>query len=81
MHEQCGTRCPFSRLVHSAGCTATVECFLFNINSGLKFRKFCVPNGTVHSGCTDLTPATARSVIVLLSRIQKSGTGDNNFVK
>ena len=29
---------------------------------------------------TDLTQATARLVIVLVSRIQKSGTRDNNFV-
>ena len=55
--------------------------FPFNKNSGLKFRKFYVFNGTVHSGCTDPTQATARLVIVLASRIQKSGTGDNNFVK
>ena len=54
--------------------------FPFNKNSGLKFRKFHVPNGTVHSGCTDPTQATARLVIVLVTRIQKSGTG-NNFVK
>ena len=40
-----------------------------------------MPNGTVHSGCTDPSQATARLVIVLVSRIQKSGTGDNNFVK
>ena len=33
-------------------------------NSGLKFRKFHVLNGTVHSGCTDPTQATARFVIV-----------------
>ena len=58
-----------------------VEGFPFNKNSGLKFRKFYLPNGTVHSGCTDLTQATARLVIVLVSRIQKGGTGDNNFVK
>ena len=38
-------------------------------------------SGAVHSGCTDATQATARLVIVLLSRIQKSDTGDNNFVK
>ena len=44
------------------------------------WRKFHLPNGTVHCGCTDPTQATAR-VIVLASRIQKSGTGDNNFVK
>ena len=25
--------------------------FPFNKNSGLKFRKFYVPNGTIHSGC------------------------------
>ena len=47
----------------------------------LKFRKFHVPNKTVHSSYTDPTQATARLVIVLVSRIQKSGTGDNNFVK
>ena len=34
-----------------------------------------------YSGCTDLTQATARLVIFPVSRIQKSGTGDNNFVK
>lgn len=28
--------------------------FLLNKNSGLKFLKFHVPNGTVHSGCTIL---------------------------
>ena len=62
--------------------TATrLGCFLFNKNSGLKFRIFHVPNGTVHSACTDPTKATARLVIVLESRIQKSGIGDNNFVK
>ena len=44
------------------------------------WRKFHLPNGTVHSGCTGPTQTTAR-VIVLASRIQKSGTGDNNFVK
>ena len=57
------------------------ERFPFNKNSGLKFRKFHVPNGTVQSGCTDSIQATARLVIILLSRLQKSGTGDNNFVK
>ena len=35
-------------------------------NSGLKFRKLHVLNGTVHSGCTDPTQATARFVIVWL---------------
>ena len=34
---------------------------------------------TVHSGCTDLTRATVHLVIVLVSRIQKNGTGNNNF--
>ena len=33
-------------------------------NSGLKFRKLHVLNGTVHSGFTDPTQATARFVIV-----------------
>ena len=50
--------------------------------SGLKFRKFHMPrNRTVYSGCTDPTQATARLVIVLVSRKQKSSTGENNFVK
>ena len=55
--------------------------FGFNKNFALKFRKFHVPNGTVHSGCTDPTQATARLVIVLVSRMQKRGAGDTNFVK
>ena len=55
--------------------------FPFNKNSGLKFQKFHLPNGTVHSGCTDPFQATARLVIVLVRRIQKSGTWGNNFVK
>ena len=55
--------------------------FGFKKNSALKFRKFHVPNGTVHSDCTDPTQATARLVIVLVSRMQKRGVGDNNFVK
>ena len=38
--------------------------FPFNKNSGLKFRKLHVLNGTVHSGCTNPTQATARFVIV-----------------
>ena len=37
--------------------------FLFKKNSGLKFLKFHVPNGTVQSGCTDPTQATAGLVI------------------
>ena len=53
----------------------------FNENSSSKFRKFHVPNEMVHSGCTDPTQATARLVIVLVSRMQKSGTRNNNFVK
>ena len=35
----------------------------------------------VHSSCTDQTKATASLVIVLVSRIQISGPGENNFVK
>ena len=39
-----------------------------------------MPNGTVHSsGCTNPIQATPRLVIVLVSNIQKSGTGDNNL--
>ena len=57
------------------------ERFPFNKNSGLKFtcRKFHVSNHV--SGCTDSTQATARLVIVLVIRIQNSGTGNNNFIK
>ena len=54
---------------------------LFNKNSGLKFQKFHVPNGTVHSFCTDPSQATVCLVIVLVRRIQKRGTWGNNFVK
>ena len=35
----------------------------------------------VHSSCTDPTQATAHLVLVLVSRIQESGSGNNNFVK
>ena len=35
----------------------------------------------IHSGYTGPTQATARLFIGLVSRIQKSSTGDNNFVK
>ena len=38
--------------------------FPFNKNSGLKFWKLHMLNGTVHSGCTDPTQATACFVIV-----------------
>ena len=55
--------------------------FPFNSCSGLKFRKFHVPNGMVHSGCTYPSQATACLVIVLVRRIQKSGTEDNKFVE
>ena len=57
-----------------------VECFPFNKISGLKFRKFNYPDGTVRSGSTDTTQAPERLVFVLKRRIQRSGTGDNNFV-
>ena len=47
--------------------------------NGLKVRSFHVPNGTVHFGCTAPNQTISRLVIVLVSRIQKSGTGNNNF--
>jgi len=51
-------------------------------NFGSSTCPMAVVNGMVHSGCTDPTQATARLVIILVSRIKKkSGTGDNNFVK
>ena len=40
-----------------------------------------IPKNCLHSCCTDLTQANARLVFVLVSRIQKSSTGDINFVK
>ena len=51
------------------------DAFYSKRNSGLKFRKFHLPNGKVHSGCTDPTQATARLVIVLVSRIQRALLG------
>ena len=56
--------------------------FPFNKNSSLKFRKFHACQWIARF--TDLTQATAHSFIVLVIRIQKSITGDNNlfyFVK
>ena len=55
--------------------------FPFNKNSNFKFRKVHVPNGTVHSSCTDPTQATVCLVFVLVSKMWKNGTGDDNFVK
>ena len=55
--------------------------FPFNKNSGVKFWKFHMPSGTVHSGCTDQTQATTHLVIVVVSRMQKNCTGDSNFHK
>ena len=52
----------------------------FNKNSSLKVLKFHAPNGKVHSSLTDPTQATVRMIIVLESRIQESGTEDNNLV-
>jgi len=40
-----------------------------------------VPSGTVHFGCTAPNQTTSRLVFVLVSRIQKSGTGDNIFYR
>ena len=54
--------------------------FPFNKNSGLKFQKFYMPNGTVPSGCTDPTQATTR-LVIFISMIQKKRYWDNNFVK
>ena len=63
-------------------CSPVPRRFPFNKNFGLKFRKFHVTNGTVHSGFRDPFQATVCLLIVpAASRIQKSGTGDNNFAK
>ena len=58
--------------------------FPSNKNVSLKFRKIHVTNGTVYYSVTDQTKATASWVIVpvhVVSRIQISGPGENNFVK
>ena len=52
-----------------------------SIQPKFRFDILEIPHRTVHSGCTDPTQATVHLVIVLVSRIQKSGTGDNNVVK
>ena len=44
--------------------------FPINKNSGLKFWKLHVLNGTVHSGCTDPTQATARFGIMASQQTQ-----------
>ena len=57
---------------------------MLSIQQKFQFKVSEIPralNGMAHSGCTDPTQATARLVIVLVGRIQKSGTGDNNFAK
>ena len=53
--------------------------FPFNKNAGLKFWKFHVPNGTVHSGYTDSTQATVRFSNGYCS-CKQDGAGDNDFV-
>ena len=78
-----GLKRPWYRLFEkTCRCFPAPGRFPFNKNFGLKCRKFHVPNGTVHSGFTDPFQATGCLLIVpAASRIQKSGTGDNNFVK
>ena len=78
-----GTKGPgIGYLKKTPQCSSVPGRFPFNKNFGLKFRKFHVPYGTVHSGFTDPFQATACLLIVpSASRIQKSGTGENNFVK
>ena len=54
----------------------------FSIQQKFRFEisEISRANETVHIRCTDPTQATAHLVIVLVI-IQKSGTGDNDFVK
>ena len=49
--------------------------FRLNKNSALKFRKFHVPNGMVHSDCTDPTQATARLVLLLQAGCKRGVLG------
>ena len=81
IQDQSPERSPPNPMTYLTTRTTFLRHSPFKENSGLKFRKFHVPNETVHSGCTNLTQTTAVLVIVPVSRIQKSGTGDNNFLK
>ena len=54
--------------------------FPFNRSSGLKFWKFCVPNGTFRLYRPDPSHSV-HLVIVLIRMIQKISTGDNIFIK
>lgn len=70
------TRPGIGYLKKTPQCSPVPGRFPFNKYFGLKFRKFHMPNGTVHSGLTDPFQATACLLIVsAASRIQKSGTG------
>ena len=51
--------------------------FPFNKNSGLKFRKLHVLNGTVHSGCTDPTQASAWDISVRPTEMTRPVTVDH----
>ena len=72
---------PFYVVKSKAKLLGAFHSTIFSVFFNKNFRKFHVPNETVHSCCTDPIQATVGLVIVLVSRIQKSGTGDNNFVK
>ena len=72
---------PFYVVKSKAKSLGAFHSTIFPVFFNKNFRKFRVPNETVHSCSTDPIQATAGLVIVLVSRIQKSGTGDNNFVK
>ena len=59
---------------------------VLSIQQKLQFEISEIPpaewNGTrVYYGCTDQAKATTRLLIVLVSRMQKSDAGDNNFDK
>jgi len=60
----------------TSGALSIQERVRFTLKSCLEIPD--MPNGMVHSGCKDPTKATARLIIVFVSRIQKSGTGNNN---
>ena len=67
--EERGETDVFARYKSAVSCW-NVGRFPFNKNSGLKFQKLHVLNGTVHSGCTDPNQATARFVIVASQQTQ-----------
>ena len=91
--QKVGSARRMTHLVQSPFCNGRVSLqagpkFLCRHFTRFPFKKFLfqisekpLAQWKVHSSCTDQTKATASLVIVLVSRIQISGPGEDNFVK